>query len=73
MTIIIGAIVSLLVQWLKQWSKNEWTTLLAVLVLSLAGAAIYTLLVNTGYWELFSGILVTAGAFYAFILQRFEK
>ena len=35
-------------------------------------AAFYTLAVNTGYWELAANILMVAGAFYAFVIQRFE-
>lgn len=72
MEIIIGAAVSLAIQWLKQWSKSEWTTLFGVLVLSLAAAAGYTLLVQAGYWQTVAEILITAGAFYSYVIQRFE-
>ena len=73
MEIIIGAAVSLLVQWLKQRTSNEWETLAVLLIVSLAAAAGYTALVATGYWQAVGGIIVTAGAFYSFVLQRFEN
>jgi hypothetical protein len=72
MEIFIGAIVSLIVQLLKSKSTGQYATLAILAVLSLAAAGIYTVLVNTGYWEAVYGILVTAGAFYAFVIQRFE-
>lgn len=73
MELIIGAGVSLLVQWLKGFTSNEWYTLLVLLGVSIAAAAGYTLLVNTGLWKTVADVLVTAGAFYAFVLQRFES
>jgi hypothetical protein len=73
MEIIIGAIVSLIVQSLKSRFASQYATLAILAVLSLAAAGIYTVLLNTGYWEAVYGILVTAGAFYAFVIQRFES
>lgn len=72
MEIILGAAVSLLVQWAKKYGNNPWHTLIILLAVSLAAAGLYTALLNTGYWPLVGGILVTAGAFYTFIIQRFE-
>ncbi len=73
MTIIIGAAVSLFVQYIKNVLKfGEYQTLGAVLVLSLAAAGVYTTLVNLGLWEAFGTVLVTAGAFYTFVIERFK-
>lgn len=73
MEAILGVIVSGLVQFLKRrLGTNEMQTLTLVGVLSLVGAAIYISLVNAGLWETVYQVIVTAGAFYAFILQRLE-
>lgn len=69
---IVGAVVSLIVQVLKKYvASSEYLTLAAVLVISLLAAAGYTFLVSAGYWQTFAGVLVTAGAFYTYILARF--
>ncbi len=74
MEVIVGAVVSLLVQWLKsKWSQNEWQTLGIVLALSLVSAGIYTYFVQAGYGTVLATVLVTAGAFYTYVVQRFEK
>lgn len=73
MEIIIAAAVSLIIQWFKQKLTSEWQTLAALFVLSLAAAGAYAVLVSVGYWETVANILVIAGAFYAYIIQRFEK
>ena len=69
---IVGAVVSLFTQWAKkQFGTNEYRTLAIVAVASLIAAAIYTYLKASGYWETFYGVLITAGASYAFIVARF--
>jgi hypothetical protein len=73
MTIIIGAAVSLLVQWIKQKTTNQLETLLVLLGMSLGAAGIYCALVAVGYWETVANVLIIAGAFYAFVIQRFES
>jgi hypothetical protein len=35
-------------------------------------AFIYTALSAAGYWQTIASVLMTGGAFYAFVLQRFE-
>jgi hypothetical protein len=72
MTIFIGAAVSLLVQWVKQKATSQVETLLILLGISLAAAGIYCALVAVGYWETVAHVLLIAGAFYAFVIQRFE-
>lgn len=73
MEIIIGAAVSLFVQYLKEkLGTSEYWTLGLVIFVSIAVAALYTLLLNTGYWETFANVLVISGAFYTYIIARFE-
>lgn len=74
MEIIVGAVVSLLVQAIKKYvGTSEYWTLGAVLVISLAAAAVYTALVSAGLWESFVQIVIVAGAFYAYIISRFKN
>jgi hypothetical protein len=60
MEIIIGPVVSLIVQLLKQRFTSQWQTLGILLVLSLAAAGLYTVLEAVGYWETIANILVMA-------------
>lgn len=74
MEMLIGVAVSLFIQYVKNVLKlGEYATLGAVLVLSIAAAGIYTVLVNTGLWTSLVPILTTAGAFYTYVIARFEK
>jgi hypothetical protein len=41
--------------------------------LCLGAAGVYTVLVAVGYWETVVNVLILAGAFYAFVIQRFES
>lgn len=72
MEIILGALVSLVSQTSKKiFGTGEYKTLATVVGLSLASAGVYTLLSSNGYWESVQQVLMTAGAFYAFIIARF--
>lgn len=71
--IIVGSAVSLLVQALKSKFGGGWQTLALLLVLSVASAGVYVALVEVGAWETIAQILLVAGAFYTFVIQRFEK
>lgn len=72
MEIILGVVISGLVQWLKsKFKTGEYLTLLILAGIALLGAGLYTWLSSAGYWEVVYNLLVTAGAFYAFILKRF--
>jgi hypothetical protein len=73
MEIILGAAVSLILQWLKQTFTSQWQTLSFLVILCLGAAGIYTVLVSAGYWETVGNVLIIAGAFYAYIIQRFES
>lgn len=73
MEILLGVLASGLVQLLKRYMPNQWFTLGLLGLISIALAAGYTLVVDTGYWPLVGSVLVSAGAFYAFFFQRFEN
>jgi uncharacterized ion transporter superfamily protein YfcC len=72
MEIFVGAVVSLIVQLIKKLAgTREWVTLGLVLLFSLVGALFLNFIQSIGYLESFYKVLVTAGAFYAFIIKRF--
>lgn len=74
MELILGAGISLFIQWLKHsLNLKGYAVLGAVVVISIAASAVYTFLVYKGLWETFYTVLVTAGAFYAFIIKRFDE
>jgi hypothetical protein len=71
--IIIGAIVSLVVQYLKnKLGTNSNGTLLAVMVISIASGSVYYFIKDTTLWQPILQILAFAGAIYTYILKRFE-
>lgn len=73
MELIIGAAVSLFIQWLKSRAgTSEYMTLFILLLASVFVSALYTLLVYADLWPTVYQVLVTAGAFYTFVIQRFE-
>lgn len=73
MDVILGVVVSLLVQGIKKYfGTDQYITLVAVAVLSLGGALIFTGIQAVGFWPSFAHILEVAGAFYAFIILRFN-
>ena len=76
MQIVIGAAVSLLVQWVKQHpffsANNNWYTLALVLVLSVIGAGVYQYFYMGVYWQTILQVLAVAGSIYTFIIARFE-
>ena len=72
MEIILGSIVSLVIQFLKnKYGSSEMLSLATVVGLSLAAAVVYSSLNYYGLFETFSTILMSAGAFYTFIIKRF--
>ncbi len=74
MELVLGALVSLVAQFIKkQKDFGEWSSLATVFILSLGGAALYTWLSHAGYWEAVRQVLITAGAFYAFVILRFKN
>lgn len=74
MVITIGAVVSLIVQYLKtKFGTDSYKTLGVLFIISLIASAMYNYLVAIGYWQTVAGILITAGAFYTFVIARFES
>ena len=69
--LLIGAVISVLVQGLKKWTKNAYTTIAVAIVLSIGAALVFTL--APVWWEGAVAVFVTASAFYAVIIKRFEK
>lgn len=73
MEYILGVVVSLGVQKLKNWTRvGEWGVLAVIAGASILAAWAYTALAAAGYWESISQILITAGAFHNFVIRRFE-
>lgn len=74
MEIILGAAASLLVQFLKNSvTMTEYTKLLVVFAVALGVSALYASLQAMELWEVFSQVVLAAGAVYTFILARFEE
>ncbi len=68
-----GVLVSLLVQAVKtKWKLNAFGIMVFVAVLSLIGGFAYKAMLAYGLWEAFIGVVVSAGAFYAFILKNIQ-
>lgn len=73
MELIFGVVVSLAAQVSKKiLGTGEYQTLATVAVLAIAAAALQVFLVHAGYFDSVKEILLTAGAFYTFILARFK-
>lgn len=69
-----GVIVSLIIEAVKgHFGGSTTATMIAVVVMSLVGGIAYTLLTHFGLWESFIGVLVSAGAFYAFIIKNIKE
>lgn len=74
MDILIGAIVSVIVEIIKKLTgTKEWVTLLFVLLTSIVAAGIYAFLIQTTLWDKILPVLGYAGAIYVYIIRRFEK
>lgn len=66
-----GVVVSLLVEFVKRkWNLSASGVMLFVAGLSLVGGIAYKVLLAYGMWEAFVGVLVAAGAFYAFVIKN---
>lgn len=73
MELLLGVFASGIVQFFKRYFPNRWYTFLLLAATCLVLASGYTALVATDYWPTVAGILMTAGAFYTFFIQQFEK
>lgn len=70
MLLLGGAVVSLFIQFIKDLLPgNQLAPILAIMVISIVGAAAMHTLQWFGWWDAFSQVFVTAGAFYAYILR----
>lgn len=71
---IIGVVASLIVAAIKKIAgTTEWKTLALVALVSLVGATGYYYFSQTQYWSTFVEIIIAAGAFYAYFIERFNK
>lgn len=69
-----GVVVSLIIEAIKSHFGGSTTaTMTAVVIFSLVGGIAYTLLTHFGLWESFIGVLISAGAFYAFIIKNVKS
>lgn len=74
MEIIIGSAASVVTQLIKKYAQTApWVTWATAIVLSVVGAYIYVTMRGTPLWETIVSVLTTSGAFYAYIIARFEK
>ena len=72
--VLVGAVVSLFVQFVKTYLEtSKFWTLAAVLVFSLVSGGLYVVLRETSYFETVVQIVLAAGAVYAFVIKQFES
>jgi hypothetical protein len=72
--LFLGVVVSAVVQFLKtKFNLDTLTTVFVVVGMSLLGALAMWGVEYFGWREAFLQILMTAGAFYAFIIRNIEK
>jgi len=68
-----GVVVSIIIQLVKTKLKlNAGGVMLFVVIFSLIGGAVYKALLTYGLWESFLSIIVSAGAFYSFIIKNIK-
>lgn len=71
--VIAGVLISSLVEYLKRkFRTSRKGTFALIAVIAILGASAFKALAFYGLWEAFFGILVIAGAFYAFIIKNVE-
>lgn len=74
MEYIIGVIVGIFVQMLKKRLGTDVVgTYLVVLLLSFVAAGTYVLIKDTALWPVLLQVATVAGAFYAYVIRRFEQ
>lgn len=70
---VVGAIVSVIVQFLKnKYGTNTQGTLTAVIAISIVAGVAYYFVKQTEFLPVIIQILAFAGAIYTYILKRFE-
>ena len=72
--ILLGALVSILVQGVKKYlgTSTLWTYL-ALLLISVVGGSAYHYFAISTLWEGISEALIYSAAFYSLIIRRFEE
>lgn len=70
---ILGALASVLVQWLKQKGQSKLFSLTVLVVVSVVLAVGAWFIQEYGFWELFLGIMASASLIYSFLIQHLEK
>ena len=71
--IIVGAVVSLFVQWLKQSIHGKNTRIGIVLITSVIAGTGYHFLRDTAILQTIVTILMAAGAVYVFLIKQLEN
>lgn len=72
--LVVGILVSLITQYLKtKFETKSWQTITACLGLSVIVGILYHFFADTEVYTTIMQILVYAGAFYAYIIERFES
>ncbi len=70
---IVGAVVSLLVQFIKSSARTSRTQTIALVVaFSVLSAGVYWFVNETAVWEIALKVLLYANAVYGFIISYFE-
>lgn len=73
MEIIVGIAVSLFTQAAKKYGKlDDLGTLALVFAVCTVAAFVYVYFQDASWWSTFMTVLATAGAFYTYIIRRFE-
>ncbi len=66
---IVGTIVSILVQWLKSKTWGNLTKKVFAVALSIAAAGFYIFFKDSAFWPTFIAILASASLAYTFIVK----
>jgi len=70
---IIGAVVSLIVQYLKtKYGTGDMRTLVILITISILAGAIYVIASPAEYWPIVIRIIETAAAIYVIFIRRLE-
>lgn len=72
----LGVFVSLVVEGVKHYSKERWSTFSIYSILALLSilvGVVYVMFADTPYWRAITQVIVTASAFHNLVLRRLEK
>lgn len=72
-SILLGGLISTLMQFFKDKNAPAWVNSGVVILLSLAGAIGVFIAQQKGIWEPFWQIVTMSATFYAFIYRNIEK